>query len=140
MAIETKGYLYRVTFSQDGTLVVHAKSKKQFGKQLADKIDTTTDLTTVNQAFEPGFLPEILPGSIEVSHDLDEEVKFLAILGQKGTITFTSTASGKHVDYADAWVDSYDAQDAGLNDQPTATIALESGGDAAGEPAVAANP
>jgi len=140
MAIETKGYLIRVTFSQDGTLVVHAKSKKQFGMELPDKIDTTTDLVEDAQSFEPGYLPEIVDGSIEVSHDLDEQVKVEAILGEKGTITFTSTASGKNVTYANAWVKSYTVNDAGLNDQPTATIVLESGGGTAGLPSVQANP
>lgn len=140
MAKETKGYLYRVTFSQDGTLVVHAKSKRPFGRELPEKINTTTDLTTDYQEFEPGYLPEILPGEIVVAHDMDEEAKFNAIFGEKGTITFTSTATGKHIDYPNSWVNGYVADSAGLNDQPEATITLESGGGNAGIPVVAANP
>lgn len=140
MGAETKGYLLRVDFAQDATLVVHAKSKQAFGTELPDKIDTTTDLTVDNMEFEPGFLPEITDGSLEVAHDFDEEVKFRAIIGQKGVITFTSSASGKNVAYANAWVKSYTPDDAGLNDQPTATITIESGGGTAGIPVVGTNP
>jgi len=140
MAVEIKGYLLRVTFAADATLTVHAKSKQPFGTELPDKIDVTTDLTIDNMQFEPGFLPELTDATLEVSHDFDEEVKFRAIIGTKGDIVFTSTATGKSVTYPNAWVKSYTPDDAGLNDQPTATITLESAGGTAGTPVVAVVP
>ena len=140
MSAETKGYLIRVTFSQDGTLVVYGKSKKPFGRELPDKINTTTDETEDYQEFEPGFLPEIIDGTLVVAHDFDQEQKFADIIGEKGTITFTSLASGKNVAYANSWVKSYDPQEAGHNDQPEANLTFESGGGTAGVPVVSANP
>ena len=123
------GFNIKVTCTQDPSIQFACKTKKRPGVKLGAKIDVSTDSDSQCRIFEPSPIIEITDGQLTVLDDPENAAKIIAILGKKGTITFTETASGKAVQFADAWFASYIPDEIKLDPEPpTATITIQSSG------------
>ena len=129
MASEKSGFNITVTCTQDPTIVFPCKAKKRPGVQISGKIDMTTYASTVGKVFEPGSLFEVTDGKLTVLDDPVIAAKIIAILGRKGTITFTGKTTGQSVCYTNAWFSSYVPADTGLDTEaPSAVVTIQSAG------------
>ena len=129
MSSEKSGFNITVTCSQDATIIFACKAKKRPGIKLGEKIDMTTDATTGSKVYEPGSLFEVTDGQLTVLDDPETASKIIAILGQKGTITFTGKTTKNTINYSNAWFASYTPDETKLdNHPPTATIVIQSSG------------
>ena len=129
MASEKSGFNITVSCTQDSTIVFACKAKKRPGVQISGKIDMTTDASAGCKVFEPGNLLEVTDGKLTVLDDPVIAAKIIAILGRKGTITFTGKTTGQSVSYTNAWFSSYVPADAGLDTEaPSAVVTIQSSG------------
>ena len=129
MASEKSGFNITVTCTQDSTITFPCRAKKRPGVKLGNKIDMTTDATTGSRVFEPADLLEVTDGQLTVLDDPENAAKIIAVLGKKGTITFTGKTTQKSVSYSNAWFSSYTPDDTRLDDTPpTATVVIQSSG------------
>lgn len=138
MSMENSGYNIIVTCTQDSTITFNCKAKRRPGLRLGSKIDVTTDHSRSAREYEPGGLLEITDGQLTVPDDPDLERSILAILGEKGVITFRGRTTGKEVRYSNAWFASYTPSEISLDStQPTAVITIQSAGGSTSLPEVA---
>ncbi len=129
MAAEKSGFNITVSCTQDASIIFKCRAKKRPGVKLGDKIDVTTDQSSGAKEFEPACLAEVTDGQITVPDDPELESRILAILGKKGTITFTGKTTGVKVQYANAWFASYTPEQSGIDAAlPTAVITIQSVG------------
>ena len=129
MASEKSGYNITVSCSQNPEIVFACKAKKRPGIKLGSKIDMTTDATIGSKVFESGDLFEVTDGQLTVLDDLETAAKIIAVLGKKGTITFTGKVTKQSIAYSNAWFASYTPDETALNGEPpTATIVIQSSG------------
>lgn len=129
MASEKSGFNIIVTCTQDPTIVFACKAKKRPGIKISEKIDMTTDASTGGKVFEPGCLFEVTDGQLTVLDDPVNAAKIIAILGRKGSITFTGRTTGQSVNYTNAWFSSYVPADTGIDaEAPIAVVGIQSSG------------
>lgn len=129
MSSEKSGYNITVTCTQDPTITFACRAKKRPGIKLGDKIDMTTDTTIGSRTFEPSSIFEVTDGHLTVLDDTENASKIIAILGKKGTITFTGKVTKSTVNYTNAWFSSYTPDETKLdNNPPTATVVIQSSG------------
>ena len=129
MSSEKSGYNITVTCTQDPTITFACRAKKRPGIKLGDKIDMTTDATVGSRLFEPSAILEITDGYLTVLDDTENASKIIAILGKKGTITFSGKVTKSIVNYTNAWFASYTPDETKLdNTPPTATVVIQSSG------------
>lgn len=137
MAAETTGFNITVSCTQDSSITFHCKTKRRPGIRLGTKVDVTTDRSSTAREYEPAGLIEITPGELTVPDDPELEARIMALLGVKGTIYFSSRATGRRIAYSNAWFSGYAPGEYTLGtDQPTAVITIESSGGASGVPTV----
>lgn len=129
MSSEKSGFNITVTCTQDPTIIFACRAKKRPGIRLGDKIDMTTDATVGSRTFEPSALFEVTDGQLTVLDDPANAAKIIAILGRKGTVTFTGKVTKTTVSYTNAWFASYTPDETRLDgNPPTATIVIQSAG------------
>ena len=129
MSSEKSGYNITVTCSQDPTIIFACRAKKRPGIRLGDKIDMTTDATVGSRVFEPSSIFEVTDGHLTVLDDTYNAAKIIAILGKKGTITFSGKVTKTSVSYTNAWFSSYTPDETKLDgNPPTATVVIQSSG------------
>ena len=129
MSSEKSGYNITVTCIQDPTITFACRAKKRPGIKLGDKIDMTTDATIGSRIFEPSSILEVTDGHLTILDDTENASKIIAILGKKGTITFSGKVTKSIVNYTNAWFSSYTPDETKLdNNPPTATVVIQSSG------------
>lgn len=129
MSAEISGFNIKVTCTQNPEIIFSCRAKKRPGIRLSEKIDMTTDATTGSKTFEPGSLFEVTDGQLTVLDDPETANKIIAILGKKGTISFSGKVTGTVVHYTNAWFASYSPDETKPDHTPpTATIVIQSAG------------
>ncbi|MBQ7403564.1 MAG: hypothetical protein IJW05_09005 [Lentisphaeria bacterium] len=129
MTTEKTGFNIKVTCSQDPSIHFECRTKKIPGVRLCGKIDVSTDDSSPCKTFEPGRQLEITDGELTVLDHISTAAKIIAILGKKGTISFSGTTGNQTAVFPDAWFASYVPDEIKQDlEPPTATIIIQSSG------------